>query len=147
MSEISVPASLPRFVKPKLDTPFHIDHGWWERENRDLTVEVQSHLCPAHREVFADHWDVEQIDWVDLRTGEVRQVNGVEHVLRVHCSKEPGYITPGLTLVEAVFRVFLANGNEPATCIELAEVLGRPPEKILRTLAGHRVYKGIRPVA
>ena len=74
------------------------------------------------------------------------RVDGLQHVLQVHCSKQPGYINAHLSLVDAVFRVFLANGNMPLTCGELGSIIGRPPERILRTLAGRRVYKGIRPV-
>jgi hypothetical protein len=48
-------------------------------------------------------------------------------------------------LVDAVLRVFLANGNTPQTPRELGEKLGRRPETILRTLSGRQVYKGIRP--
>jgi len=49
--------------------------------------------------------------------------------------------------LEAIFRVFLANGNEPLSSVELHQILGRrSPEVILRTLAGRKIYKGIRPV-
>jgi hypothetical protein len=44
-----------------------------------------------------------------------------------------------------VFRLFLSNGNAPMTSQELGARLKRPPETILRTLAGPRVYKGLRP--
>jgi len=110
-----------------------------------IGIELRSHLCHDHRAIFSEHFDVDEIDWVDERTGEVRQVNGLQHVLQVHCSKQPDYINDGLSLVNAVFRVFLANGNEPMTCGELSNITGHPPEKILRTLSGRRVYKGIRP--
>jgi hypothetical protein len=49
------------------------------------------------------------------------------------------------TLVDSVFRIFLANGNTPLTPEDLAEQLGRDPSIILRTLTGPRVYKGLRP--
>ena len=54
---------------------------------------------------------------------------------------------PHTTLVDAVFRYFLANGNVPMTPVELAAHLGRPPELILRTLSGERIYRGLRPYA
>lgn len=146
MSKITIPPSLPTLVKPTLDTPFHIDFGWWEREGLHLGVELRTHLCQEHRAVFSEYFDTEKIDWVDEKTGEVTQVDGVRHVLRIHCSKQPDYINENLSLVDAVFRVFLANGNTPLTCRELGDIIGRPPERILRTLAGRQVYKGIRPV-
>jgi hypothetical protein len=47
--------------------------------------------------------------------------------------------------VESVIRLFLTNGNVPMTSNDLSERLHRPAQTILRTLAGSRVYKGIRP--
>jgi hypothetical protein len=146
MNSVSVPPSLPALVKPTVDTPFHIDYGWWERKNLRIGVELRTHLCEEHREVFSEHFDTEKIDWVDERTGEVTQVDGLQHVLQIHCSKQPGYVGEHLSLIDAVFRVFLANGNAPLTCQELSHVVGQPADKILRTLAGRQVYKGIRPV-
>lgn len=146
MSKITVSPSLPALVKPTLDTPFHIDYGWWERKGLHIGVELRTHLCQEHRGVFSEHFDTEKIDWVDEKTGEVTQVDGLQHVLQVHCSKQPGYIDEHLSMVDAVFRVFLANGNMSLTCRELGSVVGHSPEKILRTLAGQRIYKGIRPV-
>jgi hypothetical protein len=87
----------------------------------------------------------EKVDWVDPDTAEVQQVDGLQHVLITHCAKEPDFISERTALVDAVFRIFLANGNTPLTPVELAERLGRPPETILRTLSGMRVYKGLRP--
>jgi hypothetical protein len=147
MDGVKVPAALPTLVKPTLDTPFHIDYDWWERKDWNIGVELRSHLCQAHREAYGQDFDAEEkIDWVDEKTGEVRRVNGLQHVMRVHCSKQPDYINENLSLVDAVFRVFLARGNKPLTCRELGSIIGRLPETILRTISGRRVYKGIRPV-
>ena len=146
MSKITVPPSLPTLVKPTLDTPFHIDYTWWERKGLHIGVELRTHLCSEHREVFSEHFDTEKIDWVDAQTGEVAQIDGLQHILQIHCSKQSGYISENLSLVDAIFRVFLANGNTPLTCSELGSIIAQPPDKILRTLAGRQVYKGIRPV-
>jgi hypothetical protein len=62
-----------------------------------------------------------------------------------HCAKEPSFITEHTSVVEGVFRTFLANGNTPLTPVELSEHLGKSPETILGTLSGQRVYKGLRP--
>ena len=145
MSKITLPPALPTLVKPTLDTPLHIDYDWWERQELRIGMELRIHLCQEHREVFKDHFDTEKIDWIDEQTGEVTQIDGLQHVLQIHCSKQAGYISENLSLVDAIFRVFLANGNTPLTCGELGNIIGQPAEKILRTLAGHRVYKGIRP--
>jgi hypothetical protein len=146
MSKTTVPLSLSALVKPTLDTPFRIDYGWWERKEFHINIELRAHLCKEHQAVFSEHFDTEKIDWVDERTGEVTQVDGLQHVLQIHCSKQPGYINENLPLIDATFRVFLANGNAPLTCKGLGNIIGQPPEKILRTLAGRQIYKGIRPV-
>ena len=59
--------------------------------------------------------------------------------------KQPDFLTQQTAMVEAVFRLFLSNGNVPMSSKEMGEKLNRPAETILRTLAGARVYKGIRP--
>ena len=144
----TVPLLVPALVKPTLDTPFHVEYTWWDRRKLNLSAELRAHLCDTHRAVFTDEVDTdERIDWVDQKSGEVTQVHGLQHILRVHCSNEPGYIDSGLSLVDAVLRVFLANGNSPLTPNELAAIIGRRPEKILQTLSGRRVYKGLRPYA
>jgi hypothetical protein len=146
MNRITVPLPVPTLVKPTLDTPFHIDYDWWKRNALHISIELRIHLCEEHQAVFSEHFDTEKIDWIDAKTGEVTQVDGLQHVLQAHCSKQSDYISRYLSLVDAVFRVFLANGNTPLSCQELGNIIGQSPEKILRTLAGRQVYKGIRPV-
>jgi hypothetical protein len=146
MNNITIPPSLPMLVKPTLDTLFCIDYGWWERKGLHLAIELRNHLCQEHQAVFSEHFDTERIDWIDEKTGEVTQVDGLQHVLQVHCSKQSDYISERLSLVDTIFRVFLANGNTPLTCKDLNNITSYPSEKILRMLAGRQIYKGIRPV-
>lgn len=140
-------AEVKRFslVKPTVDTPFHIDFAWWKKNERDWHVYLRSLLCADHQEAFADSEEGETIDWVDPVTAEVKLVEGVQNALMTHCVKQPDFLTSQTALVEAVFRLFLTNGNIPMSSGELGTRLKRPPETILRTLAGARVYKGIRP--
>ena len=132
-------------VKPTLNTPFHIDFDWWRENDREWRVHLRSCLCPEHQESFAGVEDDYQVDWVDPETAEVQRVDGLQHVLISHCSKMEDFITRQTSMVEAIFRLFLANGNVHMTPTELAELLNRPPMTILRTISGARVYKGIRP--
>ncbi len=134
-----------QLVRPTLETKFHIDYQWWDRAGRDLEVYLRSHLCPEHQKAFEEKASDVLVDHVDPETAEVTRVPGIQHALITHCSKQPEYITPQTSLVNAVFRIFLANGNTPLSALELGERLGRPPQVILRTLTGRRVYKGIRP--
>ncbi len=137
---------ISRLVRPTVDTPYHVDYAWWEKSGRDLQVYLRSHLCPEHQKAFADAGEMVMVDHVDPETAQVTQLAGIQHILISHCAAQPGYITPQTSLVNAIFRVFLANGNQPLTVEELSERLGRPPRTILRLLSGHRIYKGLRPV-
>lgn len=134
-----------KLLRPTLETRYHIDYDWWERAGRDLDVYLRSHLCPEHQETYANLDPGDEVDSVDPETGEVVRVPGIQHILISHCSQQSGYLTPQTSLVNAIFRVFLANGNTPLSSQELSEKLGRPGRVILRTLSGPRVYKGIRP--
>lgn len=133
-------------IKPTLQTPFHIDFDWWQKNERDWHVYLRSLLCPEHQEIFEDLQEGETIDWVDPKTAEVKPVNGIQHALMSHCARRPEFVNERTALVEAVFRLFLTNENMPMTAEELGALLHRPPETILRTLSGPRVYKGLRPL-
>jgi hypothetical protein len=140
------PASdMAKRIKPTLDTRFHIDYEWWERQGGDLRVYLISHLAPEQRELFVDNRDIEEVDWIDPVTAEVTRVDALQRAL-IEASKQPDFITHRTSLVDAVFRVFLANNNTPLTPVELGERIGRDPRTILRTLGGTTVYKGLRPV-
>jgi hypothetical protein len=134
-----------QLVRPTLDTKFHIDYTWWDRADRELEVYLLGQLCPEHRAAYADLDAKTMVDHVDPRTGEVKRVLGIQHALITHCAKQPDYVTPQTSLVNAVFRLFLANGNTPLTPAEIGQRLGRSPTTILKTLSSQRVYKGIRP--
>lgn len=147
---MTAPASpaINRLIKPSHKTKFHIDFDWWERESREFRVYLTSHLCPEHQAAFSGYSADDVIDAIDPETAEVRKEDGVQHILRVHCSQLPDFITSHTSLVDAVFRVFIANGNLPLSPEELADRIKRPGQAntILRTLSGARVYKGLRPV-
>jgi hypothetical protein len=87
----------------------------------------------------------QEVDWVDPETAEVQAVDGLQQILITHCAKQEGFLTEHTTVVDAVFRMLLANGNSPLTPTDLGARLSRPADTILRTLAGPQVYKGIRP--
>ncbi len=132
-------------VKPTVNTPFHVDFEWWQKNERDWHVYLRSLLCADHQEMFANVEEGETIDWVDPVTAEVKPVDGIQNALITHCVRQPDFLTDQTALVEAVFRLFLTNGNIPMTSQDLGKRLNRQPETILRTLAGPRIYKGLRP--
>jgi len=132
-------------VKPTLDTCFHIDFDWWSKNDQDWRVFLHSYLCHDHQNKYRGFDAEDQVDWVDVATAEVQRVDGLQQTLITHCAKQDGFITQQSVLVDAVFRIFLANGNQGLTPMELSQMLNRSPTTILKTLAGLQVHKGIRP--
>ena len=136
-----------KWIKPDINTKFHIDFEWWRKKGRDFRVHLRSHLCPECKAVYANHLEVEEIDWIDPETAEVTKVDGLWQCLRTHCSQLPDYITEKTALTASVFRLFLANGNTALSPVELYRILGKQtPEIILRTLSGRQIYEGIKPI-
>jgi hypothetical protein len=132
-------------IKPTLDTTYHIDYGWWDRSGDDLRVYLLSHLAPEQREHLSQNTESRLIDYIDPETGEVSQLDDLQIAIQ-NAAREPDFINPHTSVVDSIFRVFLANGNVPLTPKELGDYIGRSPVVILKTLSGGRVYKGIRPV-
>lgn len=133
-------------LKPSIKTPFHIDFEWWKQNERDWQIFLRSLLCPEHQEAFADMEDGGMMDWIDPETAEVKPVDGIQHALMTHCALLPDFTSERTALVEAVFRTFLVNGNIPMSPDELGKRLGRSADIILKTIAGPRVYRGLRPL-
>lgn len=131
-------------LKPSIKTPFHIDFEWWKQNERDWHVFLTSLLCTEHQEAFLNTEEGRMVDWVDPQTAEVKLVDGIQHALMSHCALQPEFFNPQTALVEAVFRIFLVNGNIPMSAEDLAKKLNRPADTILRTISGPRVYRGLR---
>ncbi len=132
-------------VKPTLDTTFHIDYNWWERSGEDLRTYKLSHLPPEQRDRISQSGDEHVVDYIDPETGEVSQLDELQLALQT-AAHAPDFINPHTSVVDSIFRVFLANSNTPMTPKELGDAIGRSPTVILKTVSGGRVYKGIRPV-
>lgn len=131
-----------------VNTKFHIDLSWWEKNNKDIRIYMKDALCASCRQDLAAYGDEEEIDWVDPETAEVSKVDPLWHTLRICCSTKPDYITPETPVIDAVFLTFLANGNEPLSPVELYKMIGkRQPDVLLRMLTKGKTYLGIRPVS
>ena len=132
-------------LKPTTKTPFHIDFDWWQQNERDWHIFLRSLLCAEHQASLGTLEAGQMIDWVNETTAEVRPVDGIQHALMSHCARQPDFLTSQTALVEAVFRIFLVNGNQAMSAEDIAKRLDRPAKTILSTLAGPRIYKGLRP--
>lgn len=132
--------------KPGVESRFHIDFDWWEREGRDFRVDVARHLRPEAAHAFANAQSNEKIDLIDGETAEVTLVDKAQYLLREQVRPTHEFVSEHTSMVDAVFHILLANGNRPMTPNELSVLLNRPAMTILRTLGGKVVYKGLRPI-
>lgn len=132
-------------LKPTVDTRFHIDYEWWEKENNDLRAFVLAQLPADLRERMEKSTIGRVVDYIDPDTGEVFQLDELGLAIQ-EASKRSDFINPQTSLVDSVFRVFLANGNIPRSPRELEEDTGRDARTILKTFGGIVIYKGIRPI-
>lgn len=134
--------------RPSLGTKFHIDHEWWQAGSKDLRVAVHGQLCTGCQARFPDHRNLEAVDWVDPETAEVVRADALLQALREDCATKPEFISRNNSLITNIFRLFLVNGNQPQTPVELAKRLPwSNSETILRTLATGQVYMGLRPLS
>jgi hypothetical protein len=133
-------------IKPTEQTPFQIDFNWWRENDREWRVYLRGLLGSEQEARLSEISGEELVDWVDPKTAEVRRVNVLQYLLMDHYASHGKAAEEGTSLVESIFRAFLANGNRPLNSVELGELLGRPAQTILRTISGARVYRGIRPV-
>lgn len=140
------PGKPTTLLKPTLETKFHIDYEWWEKENDDLRAYMLSHLPSDLREKFdEDETEERVVDFIDPETGEVHRYNELDLAIQ-EAAKRDDFINQQTSLIDSVFRVFLANDNQPRNPKELEADTGRDAKTILKTFGGIRVYRGIRPI-
>ncbi|HUT15734.1 MAG TPA: hypothetical protein VMY98_05770 [Anaerolineae bacterium] len=135
-----------RDVRPTVNTRFHIDFSWWDRQNKDIRVFMRDMLCAECRDAVGSLSDTRVVDMIDPETAEVTEVGAIWECIRACCRTKPEYITADTPILDGIFRTFLANGNKSLSVLELYERLGKgPPEMILRMLTKGRIYMGIKP--
>lgn len=133
------------YTKVTVDTPLAIDFEYWSSKEPNWRTLLSSYLCEEHQSEFSDAGNPEDlIDIVDPVTGEVEQKDVLIDRLYSHCAQMEGFVPENGPLTECVFREFLARKNEPASSAELAEIMNKNANTILKTLTS-RIYRGIRP--
>ena len=121
-------------VRPR----WFIDLDWFQQNDRSFSALAQSCLCSECRERSKG-----EISAADLLT-----------TIKDCCSKSPGFITTELPILECIFRLFLANGNQPLDLEELGRQLSewrgrdtyRTSAEILSRLLKSDQYYGLRQV-
>lgn len=134
----------PHLRRVTADTKFHIDYSWWEQSNLDLKTYLITRLSLGDS-VSLDA-QIDKVDLIDARTGEVRQVDGFQYLVQNYFSQQRSDLVGQGSLVDAVFSVLLSNGNQPMALDEIAERVHRPVDLLIRTFGGSQIYQGIRPV-
>ena len=116
-----------------------IDSNWYQQNHRSLSTLIQHYLCPNCR---------------DRLTAKEDSETNLLRTIKACCSQTPGFISPKLTIMESIFRLFMMSGNQPLTLDELSRELGKwregdtyrtSPEMLSRLLRSDRYY-GLRPV-
>jgi hypothetical protein len=145
-------------------TSYYIDQGWYDEAGLSFQDVIHARMCATCRERAAAGEEEEQRHTVyDPKTRrasfEVRRVpfasNPIKRI-REDCSAKKGYIAPDMSTLEAVFRVYLLNGNQPMPLSHVREQLvdwcpdGQcrwlllSDDQLERIVAHDRFY-GIRP--
>jgi hypothetical protein len=127
-------------------TRFHIDYEWWEKSTLDLRAYLIARLQALGINEINLEMDLEEVDLVDMETGEVTRVDGFQYMIQTYFQRLPEDFAQKSSLVDAVFCVLLANANQPMRVQEIAQAIGRDPDVVLRTLNGPRIYQGIAPL-
>ncbi len=147
MSTPNVPPMSRSLQRITLDTPFHIDLSWWKEQDKDLHIFMRE-ICLQYGIELESIEDAKtEVDLIDPNSGEVTHVSKAYFMVRTRCATRDDFITTNSSLVDALFKAFLANGNQPMTVTELAAAIGKPQQAatILRTIGGRRIYSGMRP--
>ena len=126
----------------QVKTPWFIDLDWYQLNNRSFSTLAQRYLCAKCSERLA------------VGEGEIL-ADELLAAIKDCCSKEPDFITGGLPILESIFRLFLANGNQPLDLEELGKELSkrrggdpyRTSVEILSRLLKSDRYYGLRQVA
>lgn len=120
----------------QISTRWFIDLDWYQQNSRSFFVQTQNCLCPKCTERL-------------LKSKHGADVARIIASIKDCCSKTPGFITPNLPILESIFRIFLANGNQPLTLEELGEQLmewrggyihGTSSEILSRLLINNQFY-------
>jgi len=113
-----------------------IDLDWQQQSNRSFFAMARDRLCPKCQERLKG-----EVSTADLLTA-----------IKDCCSKTPDFITGRVPILESIFRLFLANGNQPLGLEELGRQLSewrggdtyRTSVEILSRLLSSDQYYGLR---
>lgn len=117
---------------------YFIDLDWYQQQERSFATLAASRLCPTSR-----------------KKEKTKSEAALLRTIKQCCSKRDGFITPNMPLLEMIFRLLLANGNQPLELGQMHEQLQKwlgdtsnardlSIPKLRRILEGDRYY-GLKP--
>ena len=120
---------------------YFIDLDWYQPNSRSFSALAERCLCAKCRQQL------------NMKTGEIPAADLLA-AIKDCCSSQPGFITGRLPVSECIFRLFLANGNQPLDLEEMAEQLSewregslyRISAEVLSRILENDQYYGIRQV-
>ena len=143
-------------------TPYFVDASWFDENDFSFQDFARARMCEACVARIGEEVE-ERFTVLDKKTGrasfEFRKVSYGDNpakVIRDCCSKKKDYIQPDMPTLEAIFRVYLANGNVPMPISHVREQLAEwcpgggcqwlllPMDGLERLVQNDRYY-GIRP--
>jgi len=125
----------------QVSSTWFIDLDWYQLNRRSFFTLAWDCLCPKCRKRLK------------VEEGEITEADLVT-TIKDCCSKEPGFITGESPILGSIFRLFLANGNQPLDLEELGKQLSqwrgvdtyRTSVEILPRLLESDRYYGLRQV-
>ena len=118
-------------------TRYFIDLSWYQKQERSFAMLAANRLCPTSR-----------------KKEKSKSESALLRTIKQCCSKREGFITPNMPLMEIIFRIFLANGNQPLEVEQIQEQLMQISDissvrdisipKLKRILDNDRYY-GLKP--
>jgi hypothetical protein len=123
-------------------TRWFIDSNWFSERGRSISALLWGCLCDDCRKELSK---------------EVSPTSETELLNRIRgcCHKSASFITGQMPVMESLFRLFIAGGNEPMTVEELGSRLSerrggdasRTSEEVMLRLLQNDRYYGFRPAA
>ena len=108
---------------------YHVDPSWFDENNLSFDDVARARMCDSCRAKVGQEVD-ERVPVFEKTTGRMRfevqrSTYGSDPLkcIRDHCGRAKNYIHRDMPTLEAIFRIFLANGNQPMTLEQVREQL------------------------
>lgn len=144
------------------ETRYHIDTDWYKQHGKSFETMAQSRMCPSCTRKLGTEVE-ERVPVADKKSGkvifELKKVPFGSNpfvIFRDCCAKRKDFITSSTPVLEAIFRLFLANANQPLTVEDIYQRLEEWASyaqhghflstQLLKRLLDRDSRYGIRPV-